>query len=388
MPADILGTNMVMETPEGRRFFEFQARSGLHPDPPGRRDQPGDAEDAVGPARNDAGRHGAAARHDLAARSSCWQPRTRSSRREPILFPRPSWTASSSSSWWATRPGKQLAAIVDRTTRSEQIAPAKVMDGEEILQWQGLVREVILACTCRTISSASSAWQRIRRGEFAPPITNQYIRWGRQSPQPLRRSPWPPRSVRCSTPATTSASKTFAASTCRALAAPHHPQFRSPGRRDRTRPGAARTPGKSPRKSAGSLNADRCLPTAESDCSMATSETLLSPEPPPARDPRTGQPQGVSRPDEGRTPQPPQGTERRIRRFPQLRARRRLAVHRLEYLRPAGTAVPQDVPRRGRPALLCPGRLPRRWASALRQSSATAAARRRSASSGWCAATG
>src|ERR1700693_4171413 len=24
MPADILGTNMVMETPEGRRFFEFQ----------------------------------------------------------------------------------------------------------------------------------------------------------------------------------------------------------------------------------------------------------------------------------------------------------------------------------------------------------------------------
>src|SRR5215204_6766112 len=24
MPADILGTNMVMETPEGKRFFEFQ----------------------------------------------------------------------------------------------------------------------------------------------------------------------------------------------------------------------------------------------------------------------------------------------------------------------------------------------------------------------------
>ena len=40
---------------------------------------------------------------------------------------------------------KELSAIVDRTTRGEIIEPAKVMDGEEIIRWQGLVREVILA---------------------------------------------------------------------------------------------------------------------------------------------------------------------------------------------------------------------------------------------------
>ena len=40
---------------------------------------------------------------------------------------------------------EELATIVDRTTRGETIEPDKVMDGAEILQWQQLVREVILA---------------------------------------------------------------------------------------------------------------------------------------------------------------------------------------------------------------------------------------------------
>ena len=40
---------------------------------------------------------------------------------------------------------EELATIVDRTTRGETIEPRKVMDGAEILQWQQLVREVILA---------------------------------------------------------------------------------------------------------------------------------------------------------------------------------------------------------------------------------------------------
>jgi hypothetical protein len=30
-----------------------------------------------------------------------------------------------------------LATIVERTTRQEQIEPSKVMDGEEIIRWQG-----------------------------------------------------------------------------------------------------------------------------------------------------------------------------------------------------------------------------------------------------------
>ena len=55
MPADIIGTNIVMEAPDGRRVFEFQRGPDLLPDRPGRRDQPGHAQDPVGPARGDAG---------------------------------------------------------------------------------------------------------------------------------------------------------------------------------------------------------------------------------------------------------------------------------------------------------------------------------------------
>ena len=56
MPADILGTNMVMESPDGKRFFEFQKRADLHAILPGRRNQPRHAENAIGDAGNDAGR--------------------------------------------------------------------------------------------------------------------------------------------------------------------------------------------------------------------------------------------------------------------------------------------------------------------------------------------
>jgi MoxR-like ATPase len=72
---------------------------------------------------------------------------------------------------------EELAMIVDRTTRGEIVRPDKVMDGTEILRWQGLVREVILAAhvqdyLVRLILATHPD------GPFAPPITNQYIRWG------------------------------------------------------------------------------------------------------------------------------------------------------------------------------------------------------------------
>ena len=71
----------------------------------------------------------------------------------------------------------QLASIVERTTRGEMIEPVKVMDGPEILRWQELVREVILAEHVRDyIVRLTLATHP--QGPFAPPITNQYIRWG------------------------------------------------------------------------------------------------------------------------------------------------------------------------------------------------------------------
>ena len=70
-----------------------------------------------------------------------------------------------------------MATIVDRTTRGEVIEPEKVMDGAEIVQWQQLVREVILAKHVQDyIVRLTLATHP--EGPFALPITNQYLRWG------------------------------------------------------------------------------------------------------------------------------------------------------------------------------------------------------------------
>ncbi len=72
---------------------------------------------------------------------------------------------------------EELNTIIDRTTRGEQITPEKVMDGDEIRKWQGLVRQVVLAkhvqdYIARLILASHP------EGPHAPDVTNQYIRWG------------------------------------------------------------------------------------------------------------------------------------------------------------------------------------------------------------------
>ncbi len=71
----------------------------------------------------------------------------------------------------------QLSTIVDRTTRGETVAVEKVMGGDEIRRWQQLVREVILAPHVQdylvrlTLATHPD-------GAQAVPITNEYVRWG------------------------------------------------------------------------------------------------------------------------------------------------------------------------------------------------------------------
>jgi MoxR-like ATPase len=72
---------------------------------------------------------------------------------------------------------EELNTIIDRTTKGVHIQADKVMDGEEILQWQQLVREVILAPHVQDyIARVTLATHP--DGPFAVPITNQYLRWG------------------------------------------------------------------------------------------------------------------------------------------------------------------------------------------------------------------
>ncbi len=179
MPADILGTNMVMETPDGRRFFEFQ-RGPIF------------TQICLADEINRATPKTQSAMLETMQESAITAAGTRYELKRPFLvlatqnpieqegtYPLPE--AQLDRFFFKLVVGysnrEQLARIIDRTTRQEVVQPSKVMDGEEILRWQKLVREVILAqhlqdYIVRLVLATHPG------GEFALPITGQFIRWG------------------------------------------------------------------------------------------------------------------------------------------------------------------------------------------------------------------
>ena len=179
LPADILGTNMVMETPDGRRFFEFQKgpiftqiclADEINRATP-------KTQSAMLETMQEGSVTAAGTRHELK------QPFLVMATQNPIeqegTYPLPE--AQLDRFFFKLLVGysnrQQLAAIVDRTTREQTVRPAKVMDGEEIRRWQSLVREVILAphlqdYLVRLVLATHPD------GPLAVPVANQYIRWG------------------------------------------------------------------------------------------------------------------------------------------------------------------------------------------------------------------
>ncbi|MFO0813896.1 MAG: MoxR family ATPase [Gemmatales bacterium] len=72
---------------------------------------------------------------------------------------------------------EEIAFILDRTTRSDAPKPFKVMDGDTILKYQSLVREVLIAppiqdYAIRLILATHP------KGPYAHPLANQFIRCG------------------------------------------------------------------------------------------------------------------------------------------------------------------------------------------------------------------
>jgi MoxR-like ATPase len=72
---------------------------------------------------------------------------------------------------------EEMATILDRTTRGEWPQAEKVMDGNEIRKWQQLVREVLVAppvqdYAIRLVLATHPG------GEFAAADTNRYLRFG------------------------------------------------------------------------------------------------------------------------------------------------------------------------------------------------------------------
>jgi len=179
MPADILGTNMVMESPDGKRFFEFQR----------------------GPIFTQI---------CLADEINRATPKTQSAMLETMqegsvsiggkvhVLDRPFFVLATQNPieqegtyplpeaqldrflfklvvGYSSR--DELATIIERTTRNERTEPVTIMDGAEILKWQGVVREVILAPHVQDyIVRLTLATHP--EGPVALPITNKYLRWG------------------------------------------------------------------------------------------------------------------------------------------------------------------------------------------------------------------
>jgi len=179
MPADILGTNMVLETVEGKRSFEFQKG-------------PIFTQICLADEINRATPKTQSAMLETMQEGTVTVAGTRYPLTQPFLVMATQNPIEQEGTYplpeaqldrflvklvvgYSDR--NQLGTIIDRTTRSELIEPAQVMDGPEIIKWQELVREVILASHVQDYI-VRLVLATHPEGELALPITNQYIRWG------------------------------------------------------------------------------------------------------------------------------------------------------------------------------------------------------------------
>lgn len=179
MPADILGTNMIVENEQGHKHFEFQrgpifTQICLA-------DEINRATPKTQSALLETMQEGTitVAGHRYELDKPFFVLATQNPIEQEGTYPLPEAQLDrflfKLVVGYSTR--DELSTIVDRTTRGTTIDTHKIMDGEEILRWQKLVREVILArhvqdYIVRLVLATHP------EGQLAQPITNQYVRWG------------------------------------------------------------------------------------------------------------------------------------------------------------------------------------------------------------------
>ena len=179
MPADILGTNMVMESPDGRRAFEFQ--QGPIFTQICLADEINRATPKTQSAMLETMQEGSVtvAGHVYQLEKPFFVMATQNPIEQEGTYPLPEAQLDrfffKLVVGYSTR--DELSTIIDRTTRGEIINVDKVMDGAEIRRWQQLVREVILAPHVQDYV-VRLALATHPNGPYSLPITNQYIRWG------------------------------------------------------------------------------------------------------------------------------------------------------------------------------------------------------------------
>jgi MoxR-like ATPase len=179
MPADILGTNMVVETPEGGREFQFQKgpiftqiclADEINRATP-------KTQSAMLEAMQE--KRVSIAGNVFPLKQPFFVMATQNPIEQEGTYPLPE--AQLDRFFFKLVVGyssrEELTEIIERTTRNVAIEPEKVMDGAEILKWQKLIREVIVAPHVRDyIVRVTLATHP--DGPFASEATNQYLRWG------------------------------------------------------------------------------------------------------------------------------------------------------------------------------------------------------------------
>ncbi len=179
MPADILGTNMIVEDEAGHREFQFQQgpiftqiclADEINRATP-------KTQSALLEAMQE--RSVSIARHVYKLKLPFFVMATQNPIEQEGTYPLPE--AQLDRFFFKLLVGyssrEELNTIVERTTKGVVVEPEKVMDAEEIVDWQQLVREVILAPHVQDyIARLTLATHP--EGPFAVPIANQYLRWG------------------------------------------------------------------------------------------------------------------------------------------------------------------------------------------------------------------
>jgi MoxR-like ATPase len=179
MPADILGTNMVMESPEGRRRFEFQRgpiftqiclADEINRATP-------KTQSALLETMQEGTVTAAGTRHTLKQPFFVLATQNPIEQEGTYLLPEAQLDRFFFKLLLGYSSREELATIIDRTTRGEIVQPSKVMDGEEIRRWQALVREVILAPHVRDYI-VRLVLATHPDGLLAHEAAGKYIRWG------------------------------------------------------------------------------------------------------------------------------------------------------------------------------------------------------------------
>jgi MoxR-like ATPase len=179
MPSDIIGTNVITETPEGRRDFRFQ--SG-----------PLFAQIVLADEINRATPKTQSALLEAMQEHSVTVGGTVHRLEEPFFVLATQNPIEQEGTYplpeaqldrflfkllvpFTTR--DELNLILDRTTRNENPQPRQVMDAGEIVRWMALVREVLVAGPVQDYAIRLLLATH-PQGEFATADTNRYLRCG------------------------------------------------------------------------------------------------------------------------------------------------------------------------------------------------------------------